>query len=189
MQDSNDPESSVRRDLNSHNVGLVPGTLRFTPEAARHFFKNEKKSGFDSRYFYSQSLWEDFSKLEKPVAPLSTNQLRWDGKKFYLVPQKIPLPEIITERSRDQGPRPRKRRRTEVEKLQLHGWPTCKSFSKPKNEEKWDLKLIGFTQTQVRISIRIKNSLYFFNYIKTKFSGHLESRFRQALNCRPCPKG
>ena len=154
MQDSNDPESSVQRDLNSHSVGFVPGTLRFTPEAARYFFKNglknEKKSGFDSRFFYSQSLWEDLSKLEKPVAPLSTSQLRWDGKNFYLVSQKIPLPEIITERSRDQGPRPRKRRRTEVEKLELHGWPTFKSISKRKNGEKWDLKLIGFTQTQVR---------------------------------------
>ena len=140
MQDSNDPE--------------------------RHFFKNKKKSGFDSRFFYSQSLWEDFSKLDKPVAPLSTNQLRWDGKKFYLVPQNVPLPKILTERSRDQGPRPRKRRRTEVEKLQLHGWPTCKSFSKQKNGEKWDLKLIGFTQTQVRISIQMKNRVFIFIIIK-----------------------
>ena len=156
MQDSNDPESSVRRDLNSYTVAIDPGTLRFTPEAARHFFKNEKKSGFDSRFFYSQSFWKDFSKLEKPVAPLSTHQLRWDGKKFYLVSQKIPLPEIITESSHDQGPRPRKRRRTEVEKLEFHGGPVCKRFSKRKNGEKWDLKLIGFTKTQVRISIQAK---------------------------------
>ena len=160
MQDSNDPESSVRKDLDSHTVGLVPGTLRFTPEAARYFFKNEKKSGFDSRYFYSQSLWEDFSKLDKPVAPLSTNQLRWDGKKFYLVPQNVPLPKILTERSRDQGPRPRKRRWTEVKKLQMHGCPTCKSLSKPKNQEKWDLKLIGFTQTQVRINFNPLTPVY-----------------------------
>ena len=155
IQDSNDPESAVEEIR-----------LNFAP---RYFFENEKKSGFDSRFFYSQSLWEDFSKLEKPVAPLSTSQLRWDGKKFYLVPQKIPLPEIITERSHDQGPRPRKRRRTEVEKLQLHGWPTCKSSSKPKNGEKWDLKLIGFTQTQVRIGIRIKNRVFIIIIFKRDF--------------------
>ena len=143
MQDSNDAESSVPSDPQ-----LVPGSLRFTRS-----FKNEKKSGFDSRFFHSQSLWEDFSEIEKPVAPLKIDQLRWNGKKFYIVPQKIPLPEIISEKSHDQEPRPRKRRRTEVEKLQLHGWPTCKSFSKRKNGEKWELKLIGFTQTQVKISL------------------------------------
>ena len=91
---------------------------------------------------------------------MSTHQLRWDGKKFYLVPQNVPLPEIITERSRDQGPRPRKRRWTEVKKLQMHGCPTCKSLSKPKNEEKWDLKLIGFTQTQVRINFNPLTPVY-----------------------------
>ena len=146
IQDSNDPESPVEEiRLNSH---------------ARYFFENEKKSGFDSRFFFSQSVWEDFSKLEKPVAPLSTSQLRWDGKKFNLVSQKFPLPEIITERSRDQRPRPRKRRRTEVEKLQLSGWPTCKSLPKPKNGEKWDLKLIGFTQSQVRSNLNPLTSFY-----------------------------
>ena len=77
-------------------------------------------------------------------------------KNFYRVSQNIPLPEIMTEISRDQGPRPRKRRRTEVEKLEFHGGPVCKRFSKRKNGEKWDLKLIGFTKTQVRISIQAK---------------------------------